>query len=84
MARGHRDPAGRRRLQQRSDARADAASRRPSRSPGRTTPRPSPMRIVAAWAAGDYAAMYATLDPGQRERYPLESLHRAVRRLRAR
>ena len=25
-----------------------------------------------AWAAGDYEAMYATLDPAQRERYPIE------------
>ena len=25
-----------------------------------------------AWAAGDYAAMYATLDPAQREQYPIE------------
>ncbi len=28
---------------------------------------------LAAWAAGDYAAMHATLDPAFRERYPLES-----------
>ena len=27
---------------------------------------------LAAWAAGDYAAMYATLDPAQREQYPIE------------
>ena len=29
--------------------------------------------FVAAWAADDYAAMYATIDPGQHERYTLES-----------
>ena len=29
--------------------------------------------FVAAWAADDYAAMYATLDPGLHERYTLES-----------
>jgi penicillin-binding protein 2 len=28
---------------------------------------------IAAWAAGDYAAMHATLDPDLHERYPLES-----------
>ena len=27
---------------------------------------------LEAWAAGDYAAMYATLDPAQREQYPIE------------
>jgi len=27
---------------------------------------------LEAWAAGDYAAMYATLDPSLRERYPIE------------
>ena len=29
--------------------------------------------FVTAWAAGDYAGMHATLDPGLHERYPLES-----------
>jgi len=37
---------------------------------------------VEAWAAGDFAAMYATLDPMLRERYPVErfsDLHAAFR-----
>ena len=29
-------------------------------------------RYLAAWAAGDYAAMHATLDPRQAEAYPIE------------
>jgi hypothetical protein len=29
--------------------------------------------FVSAWASADYEAMYATLDPGERERVPLES-----------
>ncbi len=29
--------------------------------------------FATAWASGDYAAMHAALDPGLRERYPLEA-----------
>jgi penicillin-binding protein 2 len=29
--------------------------------------------FVSGWASGDYEAMYATLDPGERERVPLET-----------
>ena len=42
---------------------------------------------LEAWAAGDYAAMYATLDPAQREQYPIErftELHAAFAEMAAR
>ena len=41
---------------------------------------------LQAWAAGDYAAMYATLDPVQRDRYPIErftELHAAFAEMAA-
>lgn len=42
--------------------------------------------FLAAWAAGDFAAMYATLDPVLRERYPIErftELHAAFAEMAA-
>ena len=41
---------------------------------------------LQAWAAGDYAAMYATLDPVQRDQYPIErftELHAAFAEMAA-